>query len=91
VEQLRLEDELGTMTIGDHLCGCVPPTQVRPMIHTLRAQGMGPTAIARMLNAQRVPTPSGLLGRWRPETVWRVEDPARAAAYMREWRRRPRA
>jgi Recombinase len=59
----------------------------RARIAQLRAEGQGPCAIARRLNADGIPTPAGLLGRWRPETVWRVENPGRAAAYMREWRR----
>jgi Recombinase len=62
-------------------------TDARARIAELRVEGHGPSEIARRLNADGIPTPSGLVGRWRSETVWRVEDPVRAAAYVREWRR----
>ena len=62
----------------------------RASVAVLRAQGHGLSETARRLNAASVPTPSGLIGRWLPATVLRVEHPDRANAYMREWRRRQR-
>jgi hypothetical protein len=62
----------------------------RASVAVLRAQGHGLSETARRLNAAAVPTPSGLIGRWLPSTVQRVEYPDRANAYMREWRRRNR-
>lgn len=56
----------------------------------LRGQGHGLSETARRLNAANVPTPSGLVGRWYPSTVQRVEHPDRVNAYLREWRRRRR-
>lgn len=56
----------------------------------LRGQGHGLSETARRLNAAQVPTPSGLIGRWYPSTVQRVEHPDRVNAYLREWRRRHR-
>lgn len=61
----------------------------RPIILRLHADGLGPTSIARHLNATGVPTPSGR-GRWWPETVVRHRDPATWAAYMRAYRARMR-
>jgi hypothetical protein len=79
VEQLNLYDALGHISIR---------VEPRSQIVAMRAEGLGPSAIARRFNTAAVPTPAGLLGRWRPETVLRVEDPARWARYMREYRRR---
>ena len=62
----------------------------RASVALLRSQGHGLSETARRLNAAHVPTPSGLVGRWLPATVHRVEHPDRFAAYMREWRRRHR-
>lgn len=78
MEQLNLHDVLGTVQIR---------IEARPTIAALRAEGLGPTAIARQLNATGVSTPSGR-GRWYPETVIRHMDPGRWNAYMREYRRR---
>jgi len=88
MEQLRLEDVLGTMRVAAD-----PPaltTTALGEIHRLRARGLGPAAIARSLNRRRVPTPSGR-GRWHPDTVRRHADPTyrvRNAAYMRAYRAR---
>lgn len=82
--QLTLEDELGTFTVA---LKDQPAIQARPMIAELRAQGLGPTAIARRLNVSGVSTPTGR-GHWRPETVQRHANPAAWAAWMREYRRR---
>ncbi len=85
MEQLTLVAALGAVRIT----GPDP----RPMITALRAQGYGPSAIARHFNATGLPTPSGR-GRWHPETVARHADPAyraRNAAYMRTYRARHRA
>lgn len=92
MQQLRLEDALGTMRVD--LCGCVPAMHVdgRRLIAGLKADGYGPTAIARHLNAIGASTPSGR-GRWWPETVIRHADPGyplRNAAYMRSYRARRR-
>jgi hypothetical protein len=65
----------------------VPP---RTIIAALYAQGHGPTVIARRLNADRVPTPSGR-GHWYPETVHRHMHPDAWNAYMRDYLRRRRA
>jgi hypothetical protein len=78
VEQLNLHDALGTIRIR---------IEARPTIAALRAEGLGPTAIARTLNTQGISTPSGR-GRWYPETVLRHVDPGPWNAYMREYRRR---
>lgn len=59
----------------------------RAAVAELRAQGHSYGETARRLNASGVPTPSGLIGRWLPATVRRVEDPERFAAYMRNYRR----
>lgn len=85
VHQLQLPAAL------DLTRGIAAWVDARPVITNMRAAGHGPAAIARHLNAQGVPTPAGLLGRWRPETVGRVAEPERWAAYMREYRRRRRA
>ena len=92
MEQLRLEDALGTMSVN--ICGCVPPVSVdgRRLIAGLKADGYGPTAIARHLNTIGASTPSGR-GHWHPETVIRHSDPtypSRNAAYMRAYRIRQR-
>jgi hypothetical protein len=81
--------ELPRQYLGDL---SVPPHRVaaRASVAILRGQGHGLAETARRLNAAGVPTPSGLPGRWFPATVRRVEDPARDAAYMREYRRRRR-
>jgi len=78
VEQLNLHDALGTVQIR---------FEVRPTIAALRAEGLGPTAIARRLNARGISTPSGR-GQWHPQTVLRHMDPAPWNAYMRQYRRR---
>lgn len=70
----------------------LPPVAVegRRLIPGLRAQGMGPVAIARHLNAIGASTPSGR-GRWHPETVTRHSDPTyrwRNMLYMRDYRAR---
>ena len=83
MDQLRLPPEyLGEMFPS--------PTRIaaRASVAILRGQGHGLSETARRLNAAGVPTPSGLIGHWYPATVRRVEDPARFAAYMRDWRRR---
>lgn len=67
----------------------IPAEQARPRILAMRAQGLGPTAIARRLNVDGVSTPTGR-GRWYSETVTRHADPAGHAAYMRAYRRRRR-
>lgn len=88
--QLQLPAEL----LPRDLCGCQggPPARVNAVaeIVRLRAQGHGPTAIARSLNTRAVPTPSGR-GRWYPETVTRHADPAaraRWASYIAGYRAR---
>lgn len=91
MEQLQLPPEW----LGD-LMGAAPAVSDarwslagrRLRIAELAAEGHGPTAIARRLNADGVPTPAGLIGRWRCETVLRVRDPDRHNAYMRQYRRR---
>jgi hypothetical protein len=89
VEQLRLPPEwVGDLARVLQVDGCPVRVDARPRIASLRGDGLGPTAIARRLNAAGIPTPSGLLGRWRPETVLRVERPERWSAYMRAYRRR---
>jgi Recombinase len=60
-------------------------------IAELTTAGYGPSAIARRLNADGIPTPSGR-GRWHPETVIRHRDPTyrqRNAGYMQRYRQRP--
>jgi hypothetical protein len=57
----------------------------RPIIAALRAAGISWHGVARTLNAQGVPTPSGR-GRWYGETVNRHANPTAHAAYMRDWR-----
>ena len=58
----------------------------RVIIARLSAEGMGPTAIARHLNATGVPTPSGR-GRWYCETVHRHGAGREGwATYMRNYR-----
>lgn len=81
MEQLNLHDALGTVQVRIH-------ADARPTVLELRAAGLGLGEVARHLNAARVPTPSGLIGRWQRATVWRVENPAANAAYQREYRRR---
>lgn len=61
-------------------------TDVGRDIEAMRAAGYGPAAIARALNARRVPTPSGR-GQWWAGTVRQHADPAGWAAYMRLYRR----
>lgn len=82
-EQLRLPPEY-------RLTDVAPASRItaRSSVAVLRAQGHGLSETARRLNAAGVPTPSGLVGRWVPATVRRVENPDRLAAYMREYRRR---
>jgi hypothetical protein len=59
--------------------------EARAEIARLHADGHGPTAIARSLNARGIPTPTGR-GRWYPETVQRHHDPAAWREYMRRYR-----
>ena len=82
--QGRLVDELGTIRVS---FDPPPVTQIAavPEIIRLRAQGLGPTAIARSLNRRRVQTPSGR-GRWHPDTVKRHLDPGPWRDYMRRYR-----
>jgi Recombinase len=61
--------------------------EARAEIARLKAEGYGPTAIARSLNARRVPTASGR-GMWYPDTVRRSLEPAKWAAYIRRYRAR---
>ncbi len=81
--QGRLEDHLGTLRVT------FDPQPVKvaavPEIIRLRAQGFGPTAIARSLNRRGVPTPSGR-GRWHPQTVVRHIDPGPWRDYVRRYR-----
>lgn len=89
MQQGRLDDHLGTLRVT---FDPPPVTQIAavPEIIRLRAQGLGPTAIARSLNRRRVPTPSGR-GRWHPDTVTRHVDPTyreRNRRYMRTYRAR---
>lgn len=51
------------------------PTDVKARIVTLAAEGMNGAAIARLLDAEGVPTPSGV--RWYPSTVRRMIASAR--------------
>lgn len=76
---MRLPPEL----LGD-LCGC-HPVPAKPIILELHAAGMGWTDIARRLNVDAVPTPTGK-GKWHSQTVRRHVDPAPWAAYMRQRR-----
>jgi len=82
--QGRLEDELGTFKVMFD-----PPSPPKvaavPEILRLRAQGYGPSAIARNLNRRGVPTPSGR-GRWWPDTIKRHIDPGPWREYMRRYR-----
>ena len=86
-EQLQLPAE---WTRG--LVRAVPPTArtmatgpARPIIVALRDQGRSWRAVARQLNAARVPTPSGR-GQWQGSTVMRHLHADAHAAYMRGWR-----
>lgn len=77
----------------EYLTGWVTPAptvNAAAAVASLRADGLGPSAVARRLNLAGTPTPSGLVGRWRPETVLRVENPAGWSAYMRSYRARRR-
>lgn len=64
--------------------------EARAEIVRLKAQGYGPTAIARSLNARGVATPTGR-GYWHPATVTRHLHPIPWANYVRQYRadRRP--
>ena len=86
--QGRLEDHLGTFQIT---FDPPPPPRVQagPEIMRLKAQGYGPSAIARSLNRRNIPTMSGR-GRWHPDTVKRYVDPAPWRDYMRRYRARQR-
>lgn len=64
-------------------------TDGRAVIAELRAEGLGPSAIANRLNAHGIPTPSGR-GRWYGTTVQRHADPEQWAATMRAYRARIR-
>lgn len=82
MEQLRLEDALGTFPIR------VPPPpalQARPEIIRLRAAGESWAAVSRSLNGRGIPTPTGR-GAWWPHTARRHVDPAPWAAYVRRYR-----
>lgn len=61
----------------------------RPLIARLRAEGLGPTAIARRFTADGVPTPSGR-GQWTHSQVIRHADPTKWRTYMRGYRARLR-
>lgn len=77
-EQLLLPDE--------YLTGWTPArVDARAEIVRLRAEGYGPTTIARSLNARGVSTPTGR-GVWWPATVRRHVDPGPWAAYVRRYR-----
>jgi len=64
-------------------------TDARNRIRDLRDQGHGWRAIARRLNAEGIPTPSGT-GEWHDTSAKHHADPARWNAYMTAYRRRPR-
>jgi Recombinase len=86
--QGRLENELGVLRV--RFDPSPPRVAAVPEILRLRAQGFGPSAIARSLNRRGVPTPSGR-GRWHPDTVKRHIDPGPWREYMRRYRaQRPR-
>lgn len=79
-EQLQLPPEF--------LQGWTAPAhriEARAEIVRLRAAGHGKKLIARTLNANGVPTPSGR-GSWHPSTVRHFEDPSGWAAYMRRYK-----
>jgi hypothetical protein len=61
----------------------------RAEIIRLKAEGLGPAAIAARLNAGQVPTPSGR-GQWWPDSVRRHVDPGPWADYIRRYRQRQR-
>lgn len=93
MQQVRLFD-VGQLPLPDeYLTGWTtstpPPATIhaRAQIARLRADGLGPTAIARRLSREGVSTPTGI-GPWRCETVLRVENPDAWAAYMRAYRAR---
>lgn len=66
-----------------------PAAEARAVIAQLHAAGLGSFVIARRLNADGVPTPSGR-GRWHPATVRRHAHPEAWTAYMRDYRARGR-
>jgi Recombinase len=63
--------------------------EARSEIERMVAAGYGSTAIARSLNARRIPTSSGR-GYWWPETVKRQLDPESWRDYVRRYRARQR-
>jgi hypothetical protein len=77
-EQGRIEDHTDMIRVG-------PPTRAR--IAELRAQGLGFRAIARKLNDDGVPTPSGR-GQWYQHSVKTHLHADAWANYMRGYRAR---
>lgn len=64
-----------------------PPSEARPRIVQLRAQGYSWQRIASRLNVDGIATPTGT-GRWYSSSVFRHANPARHNAYMRDYRAR---
>jgi hypothetical protein len=63
--------------------------EARLRIRELRARGEGWRTVARTLNAEGVPTPSGR-GQWHDTTAAHHHEPERWSAYMGAYRARPR-
>ena len=59
-------------------------------IRQLHADGLTPYRIAARLNAEQVPTPTGLLGAWTYASVSQKLYPSRHTAYQRAWRAKQR-
>lgn len=78
VEQLRLEDYLGSLPVK-------VPVDARAEIVRLQAQGFTAGEISNRLNARKVPTSSGR-GQWWPGTVRRAIDPVSWRNYIRRYR-----
>lgn len=81
--QLELAAEGGVFVVHD------PGPTARDEIRRLRDLGYGYSAIARALNTNGVPTPSGR-GRWSDQQVRHHLNPQEWAAYIAEHRRRRR-
>jgi hypothetical protein len=81
-EQLSIDDVVGTIRIGPEGGA---PVNARAEIARLHDDGLGFTAIARSLNARRVPTPSGR-GLWWASTCRRHVDPTGWRDYIRSYR-----
>lgn len=86
-QQLRLPGELwrGMIRAAPPVPASGGATHPRVVIAQLREAGLSWNAVARTLNRQGVPTPSGR-GSWYGETVNRHANPHAHAAYMRDYR-----